>query len=597
MLNNFILLHCKDSIDFKKLIPSDDIDTWHIIEKNSNAYTLSSLDEHDLSLQNIIIGCESKNSISSLDNKDLKTIITGDPYKLYPDTENSLLDIILLDNDDTHQVHHNIGGAFTWIEIFTQEGKIKINTDMFGQLPLFYYHDENMFAIATSIDLLLQSLPSLPRNVNLEQILEFIVTGSVADEYISFFKYIHRLKGNQTITYDSIQNTIAIDPYISLENFRNTSFPFSPQNLRKDIEMALNAATHNKKVAYGLSGGIDSTLLCAVGADQSLENISCYTAATGFGQDLTFSRIAASYMKAQLLEVPMDYDAQKLDYIEKTARIYGQPVHIWGNTIGNAILTQTAKEHDNDIFVNGSSEHAITGGVFTNTLTMWIHQSIKKREWKILFDALSFNHQHKVLSSKNVLKEILNTLFENQSTYKSKLQGKDFQNFFIPKIQSVRDNLQTNNARITDIFHYYHKYLTGGRLQQYTSQSYQSGNISNINVRLPFLDSRLIKYIDHSTPILLKNKYNKQLAREAMAGIMDNQVIYREDNEGLRWKSTKLVKDNKDKIIEEIRSSSFFNTILSEKTLHALDKATFRKSLLLSLYSVALFDKVFHIEV
>jgi hypothetical protein len=595
MLNNFILISCKDPKDFKNFVPHNVIDTWFISQKNSDSHTMHDINDHHFSSHDILIGCEEKYCLYS-DNEKAKTVIIGDPYKLYPDSQKALLDIIQEDNDE-HKVYHTIGGAFAWINLFSKEGKIKIYTDMFGQLPIFYYHNENIFSIATSVDLLLQSLPSIQRNVNIERILEFIVTGDIADEYLSFFKYIHRLRGNQVLTYNNQHNTINIDQYAPIENFRDTSFSFTPQNLKKDIEQALAAAANDKKVAYGLSGGIDSTLLASVAANQSSQSISCYTAVTGYGQDLKFSRIASAYMKAELHEVPMDYDEPKLDYITKITQNYGRPVHIWGNTIGNTILTQTAKENNCDVFINGSAEHAATGGVFPNMIIVWIQESIKKRKLKFLFDTLTFNHQHKLLSVKKVIKEIFNALFLVQGQQLvSKLKGKDFNDFFNPEIQRMRNNLQVEKAYPIDVFHYTKSYLSGGVLQKYSSQAYQSGNVSDIQVRLPFLDSRLIKYMDHRSPKILKNKHIKQLAREAMLGIMDEQVIYRKDNEGLRWKSTKLVKDNKDKIIEEIKVSPFLKNILSEKTLQALDKPGFRKSLLLSLYSVAIFDKVFHIK-
>ena len=268
--------------------------------------------------------------------------------------------------------------------------------------------------------------------------------------------------------------------------------------------------------------------------------------------------------------------------------------------MGNPVLTQTAKENKCSVFINGSSEHAIPAGLFSNNIIHFIHHGIKKRDWKLLFDALSFNYQHKVISIKKVIQEIFYSIVlvkDTQLTYKSKLKGKDFKGFFNPKIQHTRDNLQTEKSYYTDYLSYIKSYLSGGRLQKFTSQAYQSGNIVNINVRLPFLDSRLIKYIDNDRRLMLKKKYNKQFARESMIGIMDEKVIYREDNQGLRWKSTKLIKDNKEQIIEKIRSSSFLNTILSEKTLQSLDKPSFRKSLLLSLYSVAIFDKSFNIKV
>ena len=124
-------------------------------------------------------------------------------------------------------------GHFVGLISFSKKNKLEVCADIFGQLPIFYYHDENIFALSTSINLLLQSLPFVPRVVNIERTIEFIVTGDVSDYYSSFFKHIHRLKGNQKLTFDATKNSIDISEYASLEDFRDPSFSFTSPNLKK----------------------------------------------------------------------------------------------------------------------------------------------------------------------------------------------------------------------------------------------------------------------------------------------------------------------------------------------------------------------------
>lgn len=595
-MNNFILVYVKEKateISFQK-----QIDKWYLLNKDQKIESIQANNEIYLPSNNILLGFESKSSIIDVEYKKIDLII-GDFYKMYPNDSKSIIEYIRTDTKD--EVYRKIGGAFSWINISLENTNLEIHTDMFGQLPLFYYHDENMFTVSTSIELMLKSIPNVPRNVDMDRIIEFIVSGEISDYYLTFFKHIHRLQGNRKLIFDILKNSINITAQASFDDFRNSSFSFTPPNLRKDVEDALKAATFDTKTAYNLSGGTDSTLLSSVGATLPSEKIKCYTASTGFGDDLTFARLAASYMGVNLSEIDIDHTILKLSNILELTKTNGRPIHIWGNTIGNVNIANMAKKDGFEALISGSSEHVVSGGIFESNIKLFIHESIKNRDWKLLLDTIRYNHKHKLLTFNEIFKEIrssLNSSQNNQLTYKSKIKGKDFKGFFNSIIQPIRDNTKTEKLSFgVDIVDFYKNYFGGGILQKYTYQTYHNGIAAGISIRMPYLDTRFIKYIDNDKHLFLHNEHNKQFAKEAMIGIMDPVVIYRKNTHGLKWSSLEFLKRNKNDIIKEIKSSHFLNEILSKKTLESLNKPTFRKSLLLSLYSVALFDKAFHVKV
>ncbi|MDQ1325003.1 MAG: hypothetical protein QG564_127 [Campylobacterota bacterium] len=597
-MNNFILIQSREKTIH--ILPEKHIDKWYLINNENGIQTIDPNAENYTLSDAILFGFESQSGIIDFNDKKVSLII-GDFYKMCPDDSKAIMEYI--QTDTKNEVYSNVGGAFSWINIFLEDKKIEINTDMFGQLPLFYYHDENVFAISTSIDLLLKSFPDIPRNVNMERIIEFIVSTEISNYFLTFFKYIHRLKGNRRLTLDNLKNPINISTYASLDDFRDPAFSFTSKNLRKDIEAVIKAVTYDKKTAYNLSGGTDSTLLSSVGAILSPQKITCYTASTGFGNDLKFARIAASYMGADLKEVDIDYNILKSDNILELIKANGRPIHIWGNNVGNTTIADKAKKDGFDIMVSGSSEHVVSGGIFESNIKLFIFEAVKNRNWKLLFDTLRFNKKYKLLSFWKTVKEIYHSFSSSKDikpTYLSKIKGKDFQGFFNPDIQHIRDNAKSEKISYhLDIFDFYKNYFDGegGALQKFTYQTYHSGKAADISVRMPYLDTRFIKYIDHDKHLFLHNKHNKQFAKEAMCDIMDPIVTYRKNTHGLKWSSLEFLKRNKNEIVNEIKTSPFLKSILSKKTLEDLNKPTFRKSLLLSLYSVALFDKIFHIKV
>ena len=173
-------------------------------------------------------------------------------------------------------------------------------------------------------------------------------------------------------------------------------------------------------------------------------------------------------MDAALHEVHIDHDVHKFNDILELTRINGRPVHIWGNSVGNYNITKKVKDDRYDVLISGSSEHVVSGGVFEASIRLFIYESIKKHRWKLLFDTLYFNHQHKLLSFGKILKWIFSSFTipnNNQPTTKSKIKGKDFSRFFNPAIQAIRNNLEVEKPSFNvDSLDWYKFYLKGRRI-------------------------------------------------------------------------------------------------------------------------------------
>jgi len=593
-MNNFLLIYSKKELEICTSKIENELDTWYHQDDISGIKPLERPKGYKLYQKSLLIGIEANNCLVNHIDSDKSIFVCGDPYKMEPQSPENILDII--GTQSVKQIYSKVGGAYSWINVDLKEKKIEVNTDFFGQLPVYYFNDDRVFVVSTSISLLLETIPNISRNIDMNLLLEFIVTGAISSDYYkTFFLSLNRLKGYRKLKYSTYMDEINIIETSSLDDFRDLTYDFSPSKLKKDLDIVMKAISYQKKSAYTLSGGVDSTLLAAVGADISSSPIECYTASTGYGNDLKFSKKAAKYMNAQLHEVKLDYDIKILKYIEQITKVYGAPVSIWGNTVGSSLIGKMARDTGAEIIIHGSAEDHVVGGVYGLTIYNYLHLYIKTKQWKKLIELLRFNLQRKIVSFSRIIVEIFKTIFRCDNVDKDffyKLRGKDFSGFFIPHIQNKRDALKVNDICFISPENRI-KYYMLGRMQKFVSQSYFSGIASNLNVRIPFLDNRLIKYMDLNENILFSGTYSKQFARESMHDIMDNEVVYRKDNEGLRWRSTVLLNQNKESMINEIKNSPLLNKILSEKTLGSLNNKMFRKSLLLSLYSVALFDKEF----
>lgn len=134
------------------------------------------------------------------------------------------------------------------------------------------------------------------------------------------------------------------------------------------LEM-LSGAT---KVAFALSGGVDSTTLAALGNRLlSSKPLLCFTAQTHGGDDLYYAEIAARALGADLhiVNIPTDKDALALHAAATTAACH--PIPFSGNSIGFGAICQAAKQLGVDVIVDGTGGDPIFGGVYSLHGSYW----------------------------------------------------------------------------------------------------------------------------------------------------------------------------------------------------------------------------------
>ena len=545
----------------------------------------------------LLCGFESKNGALKQGEQD-SLFLTGDPYHQDISSTESFIEVV--SKNEAPIVYEKLSGAYTWLNVNHQNANVNIHTDLFGQVPIFYVENEVYFAMATSIQLLISILPTVPRTVNMERMIEFMVTGKINDQNDSFFKHIHRLAGNKRLTYNFSSLTLEIENITSFDYFRDPNQQLTPVDLREDLKTVIKSATYQKKSAYTLSGGVDSTLVAAIGATIEKTPLACYTASTGYGNDLKFSRQAAQYIGAKLDEVPLDYEPSKLEFIFQATKAHGMPIPIRGSSIAFPLMCKSIKGDHMDVVLNGTCEFFFSGAAYSSFIgPSYFRHCAKHCSITKLVKLIKIYIKNGIMPKKTIFKELFLSWFiyeDRDQNSQVKLSGKDTQGFFKPDIQKIRNSIKVEKNIYMDYKNDLLHEFVSGEAQRLMYQGYQAGIISHIKSRTPFLDTRLIKYMDIDEETRFFATCQKQFARESMHGLMDNDVIYRKDNEGLRWRSTVLLKENKVAMIDEIRKSKFLQTTLSEKTLRQLENKTFRKSLLLSLYSVALLDRAFDLS-
>lgn len=133
--------------------------------------------------------------------------------------------------------------------------QIHLVVDRFGQKPLYYCHDGESFAFASSVGALMQLREKW--EIDQDGLQSYWLLGSTMGEN-SMISGIKRLTGSHCLTYDIQANTVKIERYWAPKFQDNTSgieelvFDAIKKTLISDVP-----------VSVFLSGGIDSTLVAS----------------------------------------------------------------------------------------------------------------------------------------------------------------------------------------------------------------------------------------------------------------------------------------------------------------------------------------------
>ncbi|MEI7899701.1 MAG: asparagine synthase-related protein [bacterium] len=261
---------------------------------------------------------------------------------------------------EARELYRRLGGAYTAVLATQTHGQVKVLSDLFGQQPLFLFEAPGMVALGSSIRILLDNLPQIPRALDLGQLSEFIVTG-VNGRTKSFFSHIVRVPGNSALIIDCERMTLQRSEGADFRAYLETASELTPLHMREDLARVLEDCTREQRCAYSLSGGVDSSLLLAVAAQKKDSGKpDCFTAGTPYGLDALFAVKAARYCQAALHQVDMAADSPSIDVAASLTRLHGGPVHITGSSVGYAFLCRQARQSGFAGVINGHGEDFAT---------------------------------------------------------------------------------------------------------------------------------------------------------------------------------------------------------------------------------------------
>lgn len=240
---------------------------------------------------------------------------------------------------------HKLNGMFS-IAIYNKEKKeLFLFRDRMGIKPLYYYYDGQAFAFASETKSLLK-LP-IDKSINLEAVKDYFFLEYIPGD-LSVFKKIKKLENGCFLRFS--KEGLAIHRYYDILDKYSPSADLGEKQTFEDLNEKLSKSIQYQSISdvpvgAFLSGGTDSSLICALFQKQNTSSINTFT----IGFDVKeYDESAYAGKVAELLKtnhsLTMVDDRESKGVIPALTEKYDEPFAV-PSAIPSLIVCNKARQH------------------------------------------------------------------------------------------------------------------------------------------------------------------------------------------------------------------------------------------------------------
>jgi asparagine synthase (glutamine-hydrolysing) len=448
---------------------------------------------------------------------------------------------------------HCFNGMFAFVIYDIKRKEIFGARDRFGIKPFYYYQDNNKFVFGSEIPPILSALNDKPE-ANDQVIFDYLAFNRTDQTQDTFFRNIYKIQHGYAFR---IKNSkLKIRKWYDLK--QHVGNPFNNPSEYKDLFSDAIKLRLRSDVPVGvcLSGGLDSSSIVSVLLnDFDKKDLNTFSAVYGkneVGDEFEFINeynnvlvnMYYAYPSAEsLFEDKEDFVKTHAEPIPST-NPYAQ-YKVMKLAKGNVVVTLDGQGADEQL----AGYHYFFGFYFKELLRKLFIS-------KFLSESFFYLQKHRSLYGFKTLVYLL-----LPGNVKAKLRAseygyinKDFayQHALSNKITSNLYNSENLNAALFDHFEY--------KLEHLLKWEDRNSMRFSLESRVPFLDYRLVeKTLATSANQIIQKGMTKHILREAMKGIVPEQIRMRRDKVGFDTPQDKWFRTGKfAEYIRDIINSNHF---------------------------------------
>ena len=426
-----------------------------------------------------------------------------------------------------------LNGMFAIAIWDTRKRQLFLARDRFGEKPLFIARTSRGLVFASEMKAILAVRPEL-RVANRRAVFRYLSRGDLDLDRESFFEGIESLPGSHYLLIDSegkgesrrywhaTSANVSEDRASAVEGFRELLFDSIRIRLRSDVP-----------VGSSLSGGLDSSSIVAtINAEKSSSWVHQKTFSARFRSrqhdEGNYIRIVADNVEADTHDIIVEPEA----FIEEFAELQWhqeEPIAS-ASPFAQWLVMKLARQESTTVLLDGQGADELLAGYDQAHGMFWAHWARKGRFDRVAQEMLAFARRYHKLREPSLfavyysLPETLRDRLAETYYHSSNIVSADLHRDFSPA------HADTDHPFPDRLRNELLRWQTTTQLPEFLRYADRNSMAFGREVRLPFLDHRLVEYGFGLAPeLLLNNAVTKVVLREAMRGIVPEAILQRKD--------------------------------------------------------------------
>ena len=443
-----------------------------------------------------------------------------------------------------------------------QRHRLTAIRDRYGKKPLFYFHDAQTLCMASEIAPLLLYLGRRPGMV-LADLDSFLQSGW-AYPHADGATHLHgvrQVRAGCAMAFDLRDWRAVEQPYFDLPEHVRTG-PRDPALLPELVRDAVCARlVADRKVGLLLSGGVDSSLILSVLADQRLtDQVTCFTGDAGKSDDATYASACIAQLGLHSVSLPLDYGTGGFNSFLQVCRHQEKPFPFIGNALAMPQLYAHIADHDVPVVLDGTGGDEVFAGYWDRYFRFALHEAIQHSDTDWIAQVQTDNADDPQLQA--LIANALGSMGSMGSLSMAPLphpglvrhadDPPDLDRFVHAGVRTApsRDALAQFHGTLGQALV---RDASVGRLHEWLWQNDRNAMMSGIENRSPLLDYRLAPYMASGYRNGFVGRWNKPLLRGVFPVPLPTQ--WRRDKQGFRWVYHRFLRNHRDQVLQLIAAS------------------------------------------
>ena len=429
-----------------------------------------------------------------------------------------------------------------------KNNSIFLSRDRYGKKPLFYYQDNSVFCVSSTIKAI-KNYIGKELVFSQKYLLNYLIYGDMfpTDEQATHFEDIKQILPSHNGIFDIdrwemeqkryfISSPILLDDDFSEKNL--------VKKLKRSVELRLNS---DRPIALLLSGGIDSSLILSILHHYGYhENVHVFMGDTSRSDDYKYAKMCANKLGIKADTIVSDYSSNAFDRFLQICAHHEKSFPFNGNAIAMSQMYEEISAHDIPVVLDGSGGDEVFGGYWERYIPFALRDATKNGDYEWMESIKKNNHKNRVINNfeaypqnRSVLKKLFNPFLKLSMNQLANAKNLD------PLTQK---NLDFDKSLYLDT-------AGGGRLGEWIWHNDRNSMMSSVESRNPFLDFELHSFMYSGYKSKFHQNWNKYELRKVFDKFSPIPTQWRAEKQGFRWDGKHFFYNNKDQIIEVIKKS------------------------------------------